>query len=86
MTYIDQRKVNKAIHECLEQCEQGGDLLAGFQAFLQVLKARGWRAAELREVEVGVRKVLFAILDDSSDSGESGDTRARHLAVLNRPR
>lgn len=71
MTCIDQRKVNTAIHECLEHCERGCDLLAGFQAFLQALKAQGWGRAELHAVEVGVRKVLFGLLDGAADLEEA---------------
>lgn len=67
MKYIDQRKVNKAIRECLANCEQASDILARIEGFLLVLKViGGWREAELHEVEVGVRKVLYGILEGAT--------------------
>jgi hypothetical protein len=62
---IDQRKVNRAIRECLSCCETAPDRLAKIEGFLLLLKMNGgWQESELQEVETRVRKILSAILDD----------------------
>jgi hypothetical protein len=72
MQWIDQRKVNQAIRDCLQDCDQATDILAGIEAFLLNLQARGgWREAELREVEAGVRRMLYGILDGATYPGDA---------------
>lgn len=71
---MDQRKINKAIRKCVEQCEQTTAILAKIEEFLLGLKAKGgWRQAELREVEIGVRKVLYGILEGETYPGDATD-------------
>jgi hypothetical protein len=72
MAYINARKINRAIRDGLWRCEQATDILAEIETFLLILKARdGWREAELREVEAGIRRVLYGILDGATYSGDA---------------
>jgi hypothetical protein len=64
---IDQRKVNRAIRDCLSCAEQAADRLAKIEGFLLLLKMSGeWDEVELHQVETHVRKILCAILDDAN--------------------
>jgi hypothetical protein len=64
---IDQRKVNRAIRDCLSCAEQVADRLAKIEGFLLLLKMSGeWDEVELHQVETRVRKILCAILDDAN--------------------
>ena len=66
MKYIDQEKVNWAIHDCLERCYQTDEVLAVLVEFLDELKKRkDWREAEIREVELGVLKVLHGVVEET---------------------
>jgi hypothetical protein len=72
MPYVDQRKVNEAIRDCLRSCYRTRCIPARIAVFLFVLKAQGgWNEAELRQVEIGVRRVLCGILDGATDPGDT---------------
>ncbi len=60
MSQTDQSKVNKAIRDCLQHCNNmPGNILPRLEEFLGWLRAAGgWHEAELREVETGVHKIL----------------------------
>lgn len=71
---MDQRKVNRAIDKCVEQWAQTTEILAEIEEFLVGLKAKGgWREAELHEVEIGIRRVLFGILEGATYPGDATD-------------
>jgi hypothetical protein len=62
---IDQRKVNRAIRDCLSCCKNAADRLAKIEGFLLLLKmSEEWQEDELQQVDTGVRKIMSAILDD----------------------
>ena len=72
MKYIDQEKVNWAIHDCLERCYKTDEVLAVLAEFLDELKERkDWREAEIREVELGVLKVLHGVVEETIYAGDA---------------
>jgi hypothetical protein len=71
MPDIDESKVNEAIRECLYRCEKAKDMLPEIAKFLDDLETRGgWSEDELYEVELGVIRMLFGILDSAEYPGE----------------
>jgi hypothetical protein len=81
MANVNPRKVNEAIRDCLRQCEEGPDILAGFEGFLLSLSAEGgWHEAELHEVETGVRRVLYGILHGVTYAGDAKNRSANQSA------
>jgi hypothetical protein len=81
MPYMDQRKVNQAIRDCVRRCDRTHHILARIEEFLLSLKAsRGWREAELRAVETGVRRVLYGILDGATYAGDAKNQPASESA------
>lgn len=72
MPYMDQRKVNQAIRDCVRRCDRTHHILARIEEILLSLRAsEGWREGELRAVETGVRRVLYGILDGATRPGDA---------------
>jgi len=70
--YIDQKKVNRAIRECLEACYQASDILPKIAGFLADLKTvPGWREAEIHEVELAIHKVLHGVTEGATYAGDA---------------
>jgi len=68
MSYIDEVKINNAVHECLDRCYRTDDARPQIAEFLEELKSAGdWREAEIHEVELIVHKVLHGVLDGLSN-------------------
>ncbi len=79
MAKLDQPKINRAIQVCLRRCYKNpGKLLPAIEHFLDGLRASGvWSHAELREVELGIRRVLvFGVLDSARYPRDSTDKTA----------
>lgn len=68
-TQMDPEKVNRAIRECLTQCRGSSDMIAELAAYLTSLRTEsGWDRGEIREVDVGVRRVLQSLVQDNTSA------------------
>ena len=86
MQQIDEAKVNEAVRDCLFRCERAEEILPEIARYLDALEKRGgWSETELHEVELGVVRILFGILDSAlypsettrGQEGESGSPVSR---------
>ena len=86
MQRIDEAKVNEAVRDCLFRCERAEEILPEIARYLDALEKRGgWSETELHEVELGVVRILFGILDSAlypsettrGQEGESGSPGSR---------
>ena len=69
-----QEKINRAIRDCLEFCYQSEHIVPQLAEFLSTLKAAdGWQKSEVRQVELGVLRVLHGIMDASAHSSDATD-------------
>ena len=72
MPHIDESKVNEAIRECLSCCEKSKNIIPEVAKFLDALEMSGqWSDDELHEMELGVIRMLFGILDRAVYPGEA---------------
>jgi hypothetical protein len=72
MPHIDESKVNEAIRECLNRCEQSKNIIPDVAKFLDALEMSGdWSDDALHEVELAVIRMLFGILDRAVYPGEA---------------
>jgi len=72
MSYIDEKKVNAAVHTCLDRCFGTSHSLAKMAGYLGELRAAGgWREAEIHAVERAVLKLLNGVAGRSIYPGDA---------------
>ncbi len=61
--------IRAAVKDCLARCYQGNTPLGELAQFLGELRAQDWSAADVRKVEVAVRKVLAGVVTEDNQDG-----------------
>jgi len=62
------QEISAAVKDCLDRCYVSGPTpLGAIAQYLAELRQRGWTEADLKRVELSVRKVLAGVMKPGAD-------------------